>query len=75
MNSDLLVQQLNDNKPKGPTLVTPNMLMKPKAPGPQQKPLDPQQLVQALQYLLENDAEFTRKIHETYIKNFASNSN
>lgn len=65
------VQSRADMKPKGPTLVTPNML---KAPTQQQKPLYPQQLVQALQYLLDNDPEFTRKIHETYIKNFHNSS-
>lgn len=55
-------------KPTGPTLVTPNMLMKSKDPDLQ--PLNQQQLVQALKYLLENDSDFLRKVHDAYMKNF-----
>lgn len=68
-----------NNKPKeGPTLVTPIMLLKSSEAKPSanhiQKPLDSQQLLQALKYLLENDPEFVRKIHETYVNNFQNNS-
>lgn len=70
----------NNNKPKGPTLVTPNMLLKSSNEvnnkqnhTQKQQPLDSQQLLQALKYLLENDAEFVRKIHETYVNNFQNN--
>jgi mRNA-decapping enzyme 1B len=34
------------------------------------EPLTNNQLVQALNYLLENDPEFIRKIHEAYVKSF-----
>lgn len=75
----------SNNKPKGPTLVTPNMLVKSSSEvnniskannhkqQPQASPLDPQQLLQALKYLLETDPEFVRKIHETYVNNFQNN--
>lgn len=43
-------------------------------PPPQQtprpEPLTHNQLIQAINYLLENDPEFIRKIHEAYIKSF-----
>lgn len=75
----------SNNKPKGPTLVTPNMLVKSSSEvnniskannhkqQPQAPPLDPQQLLQALKYLLETDPEFVQKIHETYVNNFQNN--
>ena len=34
------------------------------------EPLTQNQLMQALNYLLENDPDFIRKIHEAYIKSF-----
>jgi mRNA-decapping enzyme 1B len=34
------------------------------------EPLTQNQLMQALNYLLENDPEFIRKIHEAYVKSF-----
>lgn len=34
------------------------------------EPLTQNQLIQALNYLLENDPDFIRKIHEAYIKSF-----
>lgn len=37
---------------------------------PRPEPLTHNQLIQAINYLLENDPEFIRKIHEAYIKSF-----
>lgn len=34
------------------------------------EPLTSNQLMQALSYLLENDPDFIRKIHEAYVKSF-----
>lgn len=45
-----------------PTTSTP--IMRP-------EPLTQNQLIQALNYLLENDPEFIRKIHEAYIKSLS----
>jgi len=54
-------------------LITPTMLAttnnnekKPSAP----EPLTKNQLLQALNYLIENDDEFMKKLHQVYIKNF-----
>ncbi|CRK99784.1 CLUMA_CG013092, isoform A [Clunio marinus] len=73
-------QQANSNKP---TLITPAMFQvsnniveeKPLAPVPIQsnirpEPLTQNQLLQALNYMLETDPEFIRKIHEAYVKSF-----
>jgi hypothetical protein len=38
------------------------------------EPLTKNQLVQALNYLIENDDDFMRKVHEAYIKSFKSKS-
>ena len=37
---------------------------------PRPEPLTHNQLIQAINYLLENDPDFIRKIHEAYIKSF-----
>ena len=34
------------------------------------EPLTQNQLIQALNYLMESDPEFIRKVHEAYIKSF-----
>lgn len=38
----------------------------------QSEPLNRYQLVQALKYLIENDDEFTQKVHEAYLKSMKS---
>lgn len=65
-----------------PTLITPAMFQasnfveeKIAAPAPAQsnirpEPLTQNQLLQALNYMLESDPEFIRKIHEAYVKSF-----
>lgn len=63
------------------TLITPAMLeatrVEEKAvlPAPSQsnirpEPLTQNQLIQALNYMLETDPEFIRKVHEAYVKSF-----
>jgi mRNA-decapping enzyme C-terminus len=70
----------NQQAPK-PTLITPIMFQAPineekanfVAPPSQfsrPEPLTQNQLLQALNYLLENDPDFIRKIHEAYINSF-----
>ena len=34
------------------------------------EPLTQNQLIQALNYLMESDPEFIRKVHEAYVKSF-----
>jgi mRNA-decapping enzyme 1B len=67
-----------------PTLITPAMFQAPNvvsveekiaAPAPTQsnirpEPLTQNQLIQALNYMLETDPEFIRKVHEAYVKSF-----
>lgn len=64
-----------------PTLITPAMFQAPQieekmaAPPPGQssvrpEPLTQTQLIQALNYMLETDPEFIRKVHEAYVKSF-----
>lgn len=56
-------------------LITPTMFA---APGNAEKkpstvtaePLTKNQLLQALNYLIQNDEEFSSKVHEAYIKSF-----
>lgn len=68
---------------KQPTLITPAMFQtsnaedktivnqQPLAPFVNRlEPLTQNQLIQALNYLLENDDEFVHKIHEAYVKSF-----
>jgi mRNA-decapping enzyme 1B len=67
---------------KQPTLITPTMFQASNveekaapaqgnlAPNHRPEPLTQNQLIQALNYLLENDPEFIQKIHEAYIKSF-----
>ena len=38
----------------------------------QSEPLNRNQLIHALSYLIENDEEFTQKIHEAYLKSMKS---
>lgn len=68
-------------QPKQPTLITPAMFQatastshaaEEKAPAQNSRPepLTQNQLIQALNYLLENDPDFIQKIHEAYIKSF-----
>lgn len=45
-------------------------LQPPQQQTPRSEPLTHNQLIQAINYLLENDPEFIRKIHEAYIKSF-----
>lgn len=74
----LLLQQPQTNKL---ALLTPAMLHtsqveeKVAAPAPHQsnirpEPLTQNQLIQALNYMLETDPEFIRKVHEAYVKSF-----
>jgi mRNA-decapping enzyme C-terminus len=69
------------NAANKPTLITPamfqasNMEEKIAAPVPLQsnirpEPLTQNQLIQALNYLLETDPDFIRKVHEAYVKSF-----
>jgi len=56
-------------------LITPTMFAPSSNNNSEKKvtapePLTKNQLVQALNYLIENDEEFMRKIHEAYIKSF-----
>lgn len=53
-----------------PTMFTPSSNTERKASVPE--PLTKNQLLQALNYLIENDDEFMRKVHEAYIKSFKS---
>lgn len=67
-----------------PTLITPAMFQKSnsieeKLPAVQPvqmqptfrpEPLTQNQLIQALNYMLETDPDFIRKVHEAYIKSF-----
>ena len=66
-----------------PTLITPAMFQAPhveeklatSAPAPTQsnirpEPLTQNQLIQALNFMLETDPEFIRKVHEAYVKSF-----
>lgn len=63
------------------TLITPAMLEATRGeekvvlPAPSQsnirpEPLTQNQLIQALNYMLETDPEFIRKVHEAYVKSF-----
>ena len=66
----LLQQQMT------PKLIAPTMFQASNAEEKMQQqqfrpePLTHNQLIQALNYLLENDADFIRKVHEAYIKSF-----
>lgn len=64
-----------------PTLITPAMFQvsqvekKNAVPAASQsnirpEPLTQNQLFQALNYMLESDPEFIRKVHEAYVKSF-----
>lgn len=64
-----------------PTLITPAMFQathveeKPAVPAPSHsnvrpEPLTKNQLIQALNYMLETDPEFIKKVHEAYVKSF-----
>lgn len=64
-----------------PTLITPAMFQPPaseeeKVAPPiyhsniRPEPLTQNQLLQALNYMLETDPEFIRKVHEAYVKSF-----
>jgi mRNA-decapping enzyme 1B len=77
------VIQQQHSMPQKPTLITPAMFQAPpsiedKSPGiaassnhHRPEPLTQNQLIQALNYLLENDPDFIQKIHEAYIKSFS----
>lgn len=68
--------------PCKPTLITPAMFQpsnvieekilvpKPSQTNIRPEPLTQNQLLQALNYMLETDPEFIRKIHEAYVKSF-----
>jgi hypothetical protein len=53
-------------------LITPTMLAAPseKKPPATAEPLTKNQLLQALNYLIENDDDFMLKVHQAYIKSF-----
>lgn len=64
-----------------PTLITPamfqatNVVEEKMVPAPSQsnvrpEPLTKNQLLQALDYLLQTDPEFIGKVHEAYVKSF-----
>lgn len=76
-----LLQQQIPSQHMAPKLIAPTMFQASNAeekmiPQQQQQqqfrpePLTHNQLIQALNYLLENDADFIRKVHEAYIKSF-----
>jgi hypothetical protein len=62
-------------------LITPEMLKttqnkgnnKPKPAPTQETPLTKNQLLQALNHLMDNDDEFVTKVHDAYLKSFKSN--
>lgn len=64
-----------------PTLITPAMFQAPYAEektvaqalaqsNVRPEPLTQNQLISALNYMLETDPEFIRKVHEAYVKSF-----
>lgn len=66
----------NNNNIKETKLITPTMFA-PSSNSSEKKPstaepLTKNQLLQALNYLIENDDDFTKKIHEAYISSFKS---
>lgn len=66
--------------PNKPTLITPAMFQPstveekvqavPMQSNFRPEPLTQNQLIQALNYMLETDPDFIRKVHEAYIKSF-----
>lgn len=75
-------QSQGPGKPS-PALITPAMLQASKPPVEQKiiapvpvqqtirpEPLTQNQLMQALNYMLETDPDFIRKVHEAYVKSF-----
>lgn len=68
----------NSNKPSliPPTMFVPpsgpivNNDCKPSTPTFKPEPLTKNQLMQALSYLIENDDDFMKKLHEAYLKSF-----
>lgn len=74
---NLLQQQIPSQHIMAPKLIAPTMFQASNNEEkmlPQQQfrpePLTHNQLAQALNYLLENDPDFIRKVHEAYIKSF-----
>lgn len=79
-----LLQQPQPGSSSQPKLLAPTMFqasaIEDKAIGtqtlqqqqqtPRPEPLTHNQLIQAINYLLENDPDFIRKIHEAYVKSF-----
>lgn len=74
-------QPLLGGPPGKPTLMPPTMFMPSKEeaagiPGPsaiKPEPLTQNQLLQALNYLLQNDPDFIKKVHEAYLKTILNN--
>ncbi|XP_067633427.1 mRNA-decapping enzyme 1 [Eurosta solidaginis] len=58
-------------KPSKPALLLPTMFDKPvdinRSP-PKKEPLNQAQLIQAFSFLIQNDKDFVKKLHEAYIK-------
>lgn len=66
----------NGNGKETHKLITPTMFTPPSSGNVEKKPTEPltkNQLLQALNYLIQNDEEFTVKIHDAYLKTFNSN--
>ncbi|XP_063989774.1 mRNA-decapping enzyme 1A [Diachasmimorpha longicaudata] len=57
-----------------PALIPPVMFSAPSPSEPPNRPLEPltrNQLLQAFNYLLKNDPDFIKKLHEAYVKSFS----
>ncbi|CAD7013036.1 unnamed protein product [Ceratitis capitata] len=65
----LLVKE--SSKPIKPALLLPNMFDKPtdvNTSSPRKEPLNQTQLIQAFNFLIQNDKDFVQKLHEAYIQ-------
>ncbi|KAI5639102.1 dcp1-like decapping family domain-containing protein [Phthorimaea operculella] len=64
---------INLNPQQKPALMPPTMFTASSAGDapPQPEPLTRNQLLQAFNYLLKNDADFVNKLHEAYVKSFS----
>lgn len=70
-----LLANNNNNNIKETKLITPTMFAPSNSNEKKSsvaEPLTRNQLLQALNYLIENDEDFTKKIHEAYINSFKS---
>lgn len=69
----VLEQSVTMETPTKPALIPPVMFASAKEETPlvvKPEPLTKSQLLQAVTYLLKNDADFINKLHEAYVKSF-----